>query len=353
MSVTFSAPLMDAKHFPPSLIKAQPVFQLSARRLRHNNLPVSDVSTFSKARYALAAAAIFLKYANQQNTVLLPAYHCPALVEPFIYAGYNIVFYPQSNDLSSDLAVFESFLSSDVTHVVVVRYFGFSQNAELLMNTAFNAGKKVIEDNAHSLSHFWRTCTEKSEFINASVSSVSKTLGTVDGGVLYLPGFKANLQKPDFIAELKSLVSGFRPVKTGNEPADSFRYFQPAMVKEDCLRSSRLLLTQSNYEAIGKKRRENYQYLAEKLLDSSAGKVIYPELADDDMPYVLPFLLNDLTWFSKLRMRQIQVLRWEELASVQNKMLENFRGLLVQLPCHQNLKYKDLEKIASVLVRNE
>lgn len=112
MAVTFSAPLMDAKHFPSSVIKAQPAFKLKTGGLRRKSVLNDDISTFSKARYALAAAALHLKHSEQQNTVLLPAYHCPALVEPFIYAGYNIVFYPQLADLSSDLAVFNSLLCS-------------------------------------------------------------------------------------------------------------------------------------------------------------------------------------------------------------------------------------------------
>jgi dTDP-4-amino-4,6-dideoxygalactose transaminase len=338
---------MDAKHFPSSVIKAQPAFKLRTGGLRRNNILTNDISTFSKARYALAAAALHLKHTNQQNTVLLPAYHCPALVEPFIYAGYNIVFYPQLADLSSDLAVFNRLLTPDVTHVVVVRYFGFSQNAELLMLAAHNAGIKVIEDNAHSLIHFLRTCTTKPIEVNASVSSISKTLGTADGGVLYLRDKKLHCQQPDMVTELKALITGIRPVKHTNSAA--FRYFQPAMLEQDSLRLSKWLMMHSDFKAISEKRRQNYQYLADNLKRSSAGKVLYPTLEQHDVPYVMPFLLNNVNGFSQLREQAIQVLRWEELALPISHQAGELRENLAQLPIHQNISFEKLDMIIVVL----
>ncbi|WP_240221990.1 hypothetical protein [Rheinheimera hassiensis] len=348
MPVQFSAPLMDAKHFPPSLIKAQPAFSLEGSSLRRHSLPVNDVSTFSRARYALAAAALHLKQSSQQNTVLLPAYHCPALVEPFIYAGYNIVFYPQLADLSTDIAIFSHLLSPQVTHVVVVRYFGFSQNADELIQEAFAANKLVIEDNAHSLVHFWQTCEAQPPAISASVSSVAKTLGSADGGVLYLPGFSGSAQViPDFITELKALRSGNRPV-TGS--ADTgLRYFRTAMQTADCLRASRWLMLHSNYAAISRQRRDNYQYLAQQLQHSSAGQVLYPTLTQHDVPYVLPFLLHDIDGFTRLRQQQIQVLRWEELATPVTGVVSNYQQHLVQLPVHQALSKQHLQNIVKAL----
>lgn len=349
MAVTFSAPLMDAKHFTSSIIKAQPAFRLTAGRFQKNRMFTDEISTFSKARYALAAAAFHLKHPEQQNTVLLPAYHCPALVEPFIYAGYNIVFYPQLADLSSDLAFFNSLLSHDVTHVVVVRYFGFSQNAELLMRSAHNAGIKVIEDNAHSLTHFWRTCASKPVEVSASVSSLSKTLGTVDGGVLYLPGYHAHIQKPDVVTELKALLTGFRPAKAQGETSADLRYFYPGMERADCLRASRWLMHNSDYAAMSKRRRDNYQYLANGLQNSPLGAVMYPELTEDDVPYVLPFLLNNIDGFATLRQQKIQALRWEEIALEVTDSMTDYRQLLVQLPLHQDLSHSELESIISAI----
>lgn len=348
MSTDFSKALMDAKHFPPTTIKAQPVFSFSRLFAMPKFLPVENVTTFSRTRYALAAAAIRLKATGAANVVLLPGYHCPALVEPFIHAGYEIKFYPQNVDLSSDPVIFQQLLSSDVTHVVVVRYFGFSQNAERLIQLAFAADKCVIEDNAHSMAHFWRSCSLGRPEVSASVTSLSKTLGTADGGALFMPGEKPECLQAEIGDEIRALVSGIRPAK--NAALDKeYRYFKTGMENQDCLRFSRWLMKCSDYAAVGEKRRQNYNYLASKLQHSSAGQLMYPVLAEDDVPYVVPFLLNDAIWFSKLREDHVQVLRWEELAMIQEFNPHDFRELLVQLPCHQDLSTEDLEHIVSVL----
>lgn len=344
MPIEFSKALMDAQRFPATTIKAQPAFSFTKFFAMHRPLPVEYVTTFSRARYALYAAAVNLKSVHSANVVLLPAYHCPALVEPFIDAGYNIKFYPQNADLSSDTEVFQQLLSSDVTHVVLVRYFGFSQNTEQLIQLAFSAGKCIIEDNAHSMTHFWRSCALQRPEISASVTSLSKALGTIDGGALFLPGKILGCSQPRFIDELKALITGIRPA-INNGLDRKYRYFKTALKNHDCLRLSRWLMMCSDYAGISEKRRHNYSYLASKLENSIAGKLLYPVLADTDEPYVLPFLLNDAKWFSKLRENQVQVLRWEELALPINQKNGRFREGLVQLPLHQELTTQQLDKI--------
>lgn len=351
MSVQFSTPLMDAKNFPPAVIKAQPALSFTDSSLWHKTAQLDGVTTFSRARYALVAAALCLKRVGQNNTVLIPAYHCPALVEPFIYAGYDIKFYSQLPDLSTNIADFSRLLTPEVSHVVAVRYFGFSQNTDALMLAASAGGKIVIEDNAHSLTHFWRTCMHKPSAVSACVSSIPKTLGTLDGGVLYLPGQKINLPTAVSAAtELRALVSGSMPVKASAKLSTELRYFRPDMQNTDCLRISRWLLLHSNYAAISRQRRANYQYLAQLLQQSNAGQPLYPTLAEHDDPYVLPFVLNDIRWFARLREEGIQVLRWEEIAESGCGVSADLKNLLVQLPCHQGLNQVQLNKIAAVLM---
>lgn len=215
------------------------------------------------------------------------------------------------------------------------------------MRAAHNAGIKVIEDNAHSLTHFWRTCASKPAEVNASVSSLPKTLGTVDGGVLYLRGDKLHCQQPGIATELKALITGIRPAKHTNSTA--FRYFQPAMLEQDSLRLSKWLMMHCDYEAISEKRRKNHQYLADNLKRSSAGKVLYPILEQHDVPYVMPFYLKKINGFSQLREQAIQVLRWEELALPISNQAGELRENLVQLPIHQNISIEQLDKIIAVL----
>lgn len=349
MQIEFTSAIQNASQFPASDIKAQPGMSLKSCRFFGASAPLNSIITYNKARYALSAAARFLKATDRKSTILLPAYHCPALVEPFIHAGYDIEFYPQRHDLHSHLDVFKQLLSENVTHVLVVRFFGFSQNAEQLIEMANLAGKKVIEDNAHSMWHFLQTCISKRTDIAASVSSLSKTLGTADGGTLYMPGYSEKCHYPGFKSELKALISGQRYINSSADK-NAFRYFKPDLQHENCLRSSRWLMIKADYSAIRNKRRENFKYLAYKLKGCSSGALICTALQDDDVPYVLPFLLNDSKTFEVLRMNKLQVLRWEELVpplSVENCAL---RERLIQIPIHHQLTDAELNKIANLLV---
>lgn len=350
MDVQFSAPLMDASGFPTATIKAQPMLRADMFWSLPKRLSVNGVTTFRQTRYAIAAAAQLLKRSDRQNTVLLPAYHCPALIEPFLYCGFNVVFYPQLPDLSTDPAVFSSMLTSDITHVVVVRYFGFSQNADQLISLAAEASKPVIEDNAHSLSHFFKACERADKGIAACVSSVAKTLGTADGGLLYMPGFSLPLlQSANFLAEVKAIKSGYRHSSERQNEDTAQRYFKPQCENEAMLRSSNWIFKNSNYQQIEIRRRTNYQYLASKLSSVTCGALLYPQLLDDDVPYVVPFLLNDESSFKTLRLAGIQALRWEEVAVQSGAIALDYRRRLVQLPIHHMLEKTALDKIVEVL----
>lgn len=364
MSVTFSEPLANAIDYPRATIKAQPSLQL--KFLAGDGKGViskKGVSGFSKARYALYHAAQQLKQ-SEESVVLLPAYHCPALVEPFIAAGYQLRFYPLRADLTVDNDVFQSVMTDDITHIVIVRYFGFSQNTEQLIVKAALTGKVIIEDVAHSLHQFIRRLSQPSP-IAACITSLPKTLGTPDGGLLWLADATIYpKQKPALKKEIKSFISHIMPerapvtgttsvdnrVNSPKKSSDSFRYFKEQEKDKRCLLISSFGLCQAELDQVRQLRRQHFTFLATSLAYSRLGKPLYSKLHDDDVPYVFPFLLNDLEGFHILRRAGIQVLRWEELVETDCKVSKHYRQYLVQLPLHQQISTEELQKIVQLLV---
>jgi len=81
----------------------------------------------------------------------------------------------------------------------------------------------------------------------------------------------------------------------------------------------------------------------------NCGRVLQTTLATDDVPYVLPFLLNNKDDFVKVRQAGVQCLRWEEAAITDCTISQDYRYRLIQLPCHHQLTTVDITAIIQIL----
>ena len=94
---------------------------------------VGDIPGALDVPSARVAIAMALRHAKIPlgATVLLPAYHCTAMVEPVRWAGFRAAFHPVPHDLQLSARDLAPHLTSDVRAIVVVHYFGFAQRALL------------------------------------------------------------------------------------------------------------------------------------------------------------------------------------------------------------------------------
>jgi len=88
--------------------------------------------------------------AQKGRTVLLPAFHCTALVEPVTQAGYQVLFYRIRHDFSPDFDDIRLKMSSDVAVLVAIHYFGFPTDMQPFRQVAEMYAAYVVEDCAHS-----------------------------------------------------------------------------------------------------------------------------------------------------------------------------------------------------------
>lgn len=366
MDVKFAPVMANANNFPTATIRATPAFSLTDFRQIGQSIDFSHCIYTRNGRAAIGLAAQQLKHNEQPNIVLLPAYHCPALVEPFLWCGYEVRFYPMQPDLTVDEAVFTQLLTPDVTHCLLVSFFGFQQNTQQLITLAARAGKVVIEDCAHGLVGFLRQLNQPNPEVAARICSINKILPTIDGGLLYLQqpitikpaycGWYEEIKGIAFLLKIPQFIQFIKPRKQQAEsvekptpaPARQFKYFQPEDLSSASFRHTKLILLSSNFNHIKSQRIANYNYLAKALSGSLAGKCLY-QTARSEAPYVLPFLLNDAADFHYLRLQKIQVLRWEEVAYSECKVSNDYRSRLIQLPCHHKLKQSELDAIIAAV----
>ena len=372
MVIDFTPAIANSNQFPPAEVLASPKFYLSDINPYQRILKHSHNLLFTKnGRGAIGLAGSRLKKPGI-NTILIPAYHCPALVEPFIWLGYQIKFYPINDDLSTDISILEDMLQKNaITHGIVIRYFGFNQNADNVIALLKKRNVTVIEDCAHALFKLIDNLEGQALQADACISSINKLLPTLDGGLLtinkHLPLPLAQcswMQESKAAAYLIGITKYIEQIKNKllpspvpsvqindidiSETIPEFRYFSPNDIHSASYRHTRFILFKSKFESIKNQRRAVFRYLVDNINNPAAGQLLYKD-CQKDVPYVLPFLLNDSKHFSSLREKRIQVLRWEEIAASGCKISNQYRTNLVQLPCHHQLTLSELDYIIETI----
>ncbi len=347
----FLPALADAKNYPSLKVRALPTNKTvregnySARKLPKD---ITCLGPFDHARTGLYVVA---KTVTSQK-IWIPSYHCPALVEPFIFAGKSVSFYPVNKDLTPDFSFLNKQVKTGDT-VVGIRYFGFDCQIEKLAVFCLQNKSLLIEDLAHAA--FFHKL-----YAGVAVTSLIKFYPVSQGGELLLSS-SSSLVEPlanalkrlpsNNVTMLKNFINKVITKFLPKKP-NIYRYF----LKKNCSRSINLddlnVIGLQNQSEIILTRQKNYRYLIEKLGTSPWGQVLIPELPEKVTPYVVPFLLNNCDGFDHIRQKGIQIYRWEEMVFTTCAVSKKYRSTLIQLPCHQDLTRQDLDLIVTVLMEN-
>jgi perosamine synthetase len=343
--VQFLPPLADASDFPAPQIRALPADKQHTASVSTEQISGHKRLLYVKARHALYHIA----RATEQSRVWLPAYHCPALVEPFLAAGKAVLFYSLNTDLTPDMNLLSQELKPGEM-VVTVRYFGFDCGADKLAALCREKDCILVEDLAHA-------ALATKLYGDLAVTSLVKFYPVSSGAELWLPEDSSYQKaiKQQYDALPGQLAQGLKELvrKLSNRiigaPKNEYRYFDASAISRCLNQQDRQYLACRPATRISATRRKHYQSLVEQLQGSSRGRVLFETLPENVSPYVVPFLLNDESGFAHLRRNSIQIYRWEEMVSGQCDVSLDYRQRLVQLPCHQDLTQQQLQTIAEVL----
>ncbi len=105
-----------------------------------------------RAALGLAARYVSRSGGNQRNTVLLPAYLCHSMIQPFAELGLKIRFYPVGQDLSIKSEEISKRIDEHTLTVLLVHYFGFPQTEDVAATLKEKfPSVAVIDDRTHLL----------------------------------------------------------------------------------------------------------------------------------------------------------------------------------------------------------
>lgn len=346
--VQFLPPLADSRDFPSPVVRATPGSLLVATGTQARWPGMACVRLVDRARTALYLVAQYLA----PTRVWVPAYHCPAMIEPFLAAACEICFYPVSAELEPDHGfLLERMQRGDA--LIAVRYFGFDCGVRRVAEVCRERGVVLIEDMAHA-AYAHQPCGD------FAVTSLVKFLPVTAGAELLVPGHGAvadaidklhrALPRPMVVSMRSQCRRVGRRLRLVGDDAGGYRYFDRKRIQRGLPSRVERVIRESDHESVCSRRQNNFRYLSWHLRESTQGRPLFTELPGRVVPYVFPFLLHDASTFEQVRHAAIQALRWEELAPTSCEVSTTFRGRLIQLPVHQDLEERHMRQIVDCLV---
>ncbi len=344
MQGMFLPALADSADYPSPQVAMLPSKRVnvgcSKRKLPGDCVSIAYLAT---ARGLLAAIASRFK----GKRVLIPAYHCPAMVEPFIYHQCDIAFYRLNEQLEFDRKdIQEKLLEADL--VIGVRFFGFSCGMDELKTLARKSNTFMLEDLAHA-------AFVKQVYGDVAVTSLKKFYPLDCGAELYVGASSkaASCEKAVFekrLSRFRYFIYRLLTKLTGKTESNKFRYFSAVTSQAPFPLYNRYLLNHYNHQESATLRRANYQLLADAVSKVSFAEALFPTLEHDVVPYVFPLKIKSEAYFSHIRQAGIPLYRWEEMMEADCSVSLEYRRLVVQLPCHQDLKAADMDFIVTALL---
>lgn len=332
--------------------------------------------------YARAGLALALRAAGlgHGDTVLVPAYHCAAMVAPVVAGGFEVGFYEVGEGLACDPGAF----GRKARAVLAVHYFGFPADLAAASDWCRRHGAMLIEDCTH-LFHRPRDVTGgPGSWGDAVMASPYKFLPAAEGGLLWLRGGlqAAPLPRPTLIQHLRDayriLENSFLSRRGGwLDPALSLlvrlRYlgraspFEAApahsanLSVEGLLRLyspemrgpaawSRRLAERPTQNAGAAERRANYERLAAAL--GSLPGIDVPPLLPGMVPFCLPCTLptpdraealESALRRAQVRLQHFGLPAWPSMNAADFPRSMDRARRCLQLPVHQSLREADLD----------
>lgn len=380
---------------PRPTIPVQPVLSLGTF-LRSGGVAAPAITDTGNAIYVAAgriaiALALELLGVRRDEKVLIPAYHCAAMVEPLSWVAARPAFYALRDDLSVDLRDIAAKIDGATRVLMVPNFFGFPQDLETIRKFCDERGIKLLEDCAHSFfgSHAGRPL---GSFGHLAVGSLTKFFPVRDGGCLVMPesatassavalrahGIGDNLTtlvdtvedaifhgrllalRPlmTLAAQAKRSVHAIAPstraaratnpaqMRSGKEGG-----FDPTWMNLRMTAVSRLVCRLAARDRIVTARRRNYVKLVDAFFGLRRCRPIFPNLPDGTVPYMFPLWVDHLAEvFPILEDRAVPMQRfgqflWSGVDDTVCPVSMRHARHLIQLPCHQDLTEAEIGAI--------
>jgi hypothetical protein len=299
--------------------------------LRHLSDITKDIVYYDRGRDALWGALGLLGL-KAGDIILVPAYLCPAAIQPIKKRRLKLKFYRIQKDLSLDLKDLADKICPKTKAILVIHYFGFPQPMSGINRVRRERNLFLIEDCAHVL--FSKVeGRHLGSFGDASVFSFKKTLNFMPGrgAVLLINGLKKNHPKFRDAQPLAGSVhigipkNFYQGIQYFILQYKMLRFFIDRIIRlTDFLRlrpNSRIRreyldkITRLDLGGLIARCRENFFFFLDNIKGCKDLVPVFPNLPPDVCPLGFPVFVNDRdSLFKKLLRNGIRpFILWEFL----------------------------------------
>lgn len=343
---------------------------------------VLDVGSPRLVARGAVAILLALRHARigSGDEVLMPAFHCPSMIAPVRAAGAEPILYAINEDLSPDIGSLQRLIGPRTRALLVAHLLARVVDLSRIKALCEERGIVLIEDCAHSF--FGATAAGPVGSIgHYAIASPRKFFPIAEGGLLT----SATRDLGDLTVPAatwgRSAKAAFRMVDTavayGRLRAlmpvfEVARRFRGALRSKSAAQNSVQSSEQDAYDIeldvrqsvglasgagrylfnvglIGARRR-NYERLAAGIEGAASARMFDMPPVRTFVPYVVPVLLADPhRHFTQLKQLGVPMWRWEYSPRGVCKVTDRYSQSLIQLPCHQSLRSRELERIVDAV----
>lgn len=298
------------------------------------------------------------------KTVLLPAYICESVILPFITNGYTCYFYDVTEDLTP--LIDNTNLYPELDIFLHMGYFGFQTNNKLLdiIKQLKDKSTIIVEDITHTLFSQYHRFDDNDYYI----ASIRKWMGIPSGGFLASANIDINNNlKENFAfsdARKEALTLKAKYIYNNEIDLKKTEYRNIFAQAEDMLNEdlsayeidmlSKKIIYDINIGEMIKRRRSNFEILADGLRNIKLVRPIFKKFPDDICPLFYPVYINEKRNEVRKFLSEQNIycpIHWEEPKRIENKNFKNASKIyknIMSIPCDQRYGLKDMERIISV-----
>ena len=259
---------------------------------------------FQSGRNAIKALCKSINSANKK--VLLPAYTCETVIEPFVEENFEVYFYTINKDFSIDENDFMRNIKSINPSIILIQsYFGFDtlKNSNKIIDKLIEEGITIIED----ITHNWINELEKTK-VQYYIASLRKWFAIPDGGVLISNQKELDISYEDrecnklidISIEAYKLKKEY--IKCNDNEELKKQYREKYSTAREIISKTKNLTPMSNVsknifsnfnlEEIANKRKENYKYLYDNLNNKYQNIKVIKKIDDREIPLYFPIYIE-------------------------------------------------------------